>query len=530
LAWLAALALTCSTPVSGESRPPEADPDLAARLRTILLGGSGAPLLCPRCPEESPIRVDVASGQATEVSLPYQAVNDLVAFPDGKRLLAATSSDKGKRSLLLVLSKETLAPLGRVEIPGNGERVVVGPDGYAAYVLSRRPERSEPENPESGSRVLLEVDLGASAVTSAYPLDGIARDLTLTPSGRRLFVALDDRILTFTTSPLTASWLYRSPGQNRALSVRPGKNQLYVLRDSSVAVFGAEPRKEGPSSEKSPDDDALWVLESPTRVDRVGFSPDGRLAVAAGRALDQLVVVDPEGPRIVGTWPQDTGPILEQLRAVDAAARPRGPRGKLTEERAGFSPPLGPPPPPGYPPALPGTPSRRGVQAPAPPGPPVPSAPAGNPQSVPASPSRAGEEQRSAAGAAPPPAASAVPSGRGATLESPPNPGSDSDTGALEEVADPILAGTILGDATLVKEILLFGPDSLTLLHDRTTPAVDGTFSFPLPPKGRYRLLLEGGPTRHLKCRPPFFSLEIGEYGYRGIQFRVLGAVANSGR
>jgi len=148
----------------------EAGPDaarLGVLLREMLLGGPGQPILCPECPAEHAVRVDVASGLATEVPLPYQQVNEIAPFPDGKRILAATSSDRGRRSLLLVLSADSLAPLGRVEIPGNGERLAIDPGGYSAYVICHRPGKGEAEEPGEGRWQLLVADLGASAVAES---------------------------------------------------------------------------------------------------------------------------------------------------------------------------------------------------------------------------------------------------------------------------------------------------------------------------------------------------------------------------
>ena len=143
---------------------------IGARLREILLGGPGQPILCPGCPSEPAIRVDVASGLATEVPLPYRQIHSIAPFPDGKRILAATSPEKGKGGLLLVLSAESLAPQGRVEIPGNGVRIAIAPDGYSAYVLCHRPGRRPAADPDEGRWELVVANLGTSAVTETYPL------------------------------------------------------------------------------------------------------------------------------------------------------------------------------------------------------------------------------------------------------------------------------------------------------------------------------------------------------------------------
>jgi hypothetical protein len=88
-----------------------------------------------------------------------------------------------------------------------------------------------------------------------------------------------------------------------------------------------------------------------------------------------------------------------------------------------------------------------------------------------------------------------------------------------------VLEGRIVGKTSLVVELLLFGPNSLVSVHGRTEPAPDGTFSFKLPPRGRYRIVPMGAAGTALISRPPFLTLEVGEYGFRGLEFRVQGAL-----
>jgi len=332
LVWVAAAAPSFSSPVS------PADP--AQRLRDILLGSPGQAIVCPGCPDEPAIRVDSSTGQSTEVPLPYERVNDVVTFPGGDRVLAATSSEKGKRSQLLVLSAESLAPLGRVEIPGNGVRLAVAPDGYAAFIISHRPARSATDA-QAGDWELLAIDLGKSQVASSYPLPGAAYDLALSEDGTRLFVGLEGKIQSFTTSPLTASWFFRSPGKNLRVRVRPRQGQVYALRDSHIAVFPSEPRKPAEGEEPSKEDDASTLLDSPAHVDRFGFSRDGRIAVAAGRGMDVLVIVDAVHAKIAGSWPEEESAVRTLLAEADAAERPKGPRGKLVAQEKSYAPPLG---------------------------------------------------------------------------------------------------------------------------------------------------------------------------------------------
>jgi len=512
---LAALLILSISASTGGAAPEGNPPDLASRLRAVLLGNPGTRILCPGCPSEPAIRVDPLSGQAIEVPLPYERVNDLAPFPGGERILAATSSEKGRRSQLLVLSNQSLAPLGRVEIPGNGERLVVSPDGYTAYVISHRPAKGNEVDAETGEWELLAVDLGGSTVAASYPLAGAAYDLALTEDGGRIFLGLEGKIQTFTTSPLTASWFFRSPGKNRRLSLRPRQGHLYSLRDFELAIFPPEPKKPKEGEVASNTDDASAILKPPAHVVRLGFSPDGRFAVAAGRAMDVLVVVDAVLARIAGTWPEDSAAVTALLRDADDAERPRGPRGRLVAQGSGFSPPLGALAPPGGSPSA--APDQMPLQEKVAPVTPGPSPPAS-------------DAKASAPGMADP--GSQDPS----VIEKPlivPGPSSPTpareiapEVASLEEVAGDFLRGRITGDITQVAQVFVYGPNSLTALWEQVSPSSDGTYAFKLPPKGRYRIILTGRSGTTLVTRPPYQTLEVGEYGFSGIDFKVVAAIS----
>jgi hypothetical protein len=477
----------------GASDSDSPNASLGSRLRQVLLGEPDA-LICPACPGEPALRVNAATGLATEVPLPYEQVNDLSLFPDRRKILAATSSEKGKRSQLLVLSAESLAPLGRIPIPGNGRRLVIDPDGYFAYVLSHRPG-GHPEGP--GRWELLGVDLGSGEVVEEHPLPDPPSDIALSEGGGRLYVSQIDQIRTFTTRPLTASWFFRSPGDNRRVIARPASQQLLVLRDDSIAVF--EPIRREPAGGSGPKppagpDDAVRVIPSPTHLVRLNFSPDGRLAVGAGRGLDQLLVLDATEGRVAGTWPEDSERIALHLEALDAAERARGPRGELIADRPGFSPPLEPPPGPAPPPAPPASGSH-------------PAKPADSRPRGPAQPPLW------------PPGSGVEPSPSPQPRPLPP------EVLSLEEVAETRLEGSVVGDLSLVEAVVLYGPDSITTEHGRAIVQPDGTYSFPLPPRGRYRLLVAAREALTLACQPGFHTIEVRDFGYRGLDFRVFGAI-----
>lgn len=545
VATLLALGLV-SLSAAEESLEGQGPSDLAGRLRGVLLGSASDRLICPGCPEEPALRVDAVTGQATEIPLPYERVNQIATFPGGDRILAATSSEKGKRSQLLVLSAKSLAPLGRVEIPGNGERLVVSPDGYKAFVISHHPERRDGANLEAGDWELLSVDLGSSKVVTSYPLPAAAYDLALSSDGGRLLVGLEGKIQTFATSPFTASWFFRSPGKNRRLMVRPRQGQIYALRNAEIAIFPPEPlppKKDG----KARDDDAMTVLNPEAHMDRFGFSADGRVAVAAGRAMDVLVVIDAMRSRIAGTWPEDAPVVTALLRDADAAEAPKGPRGKLARASSGFAPPLGAAGP------SPAQGSDEGVSRKSSPPPAetalrdagaaeAPKAEQGSPTRTSTGFNSSGREARPSttgdprSGSAP---AQASPPGMQETPytqveEKPldlsrPSPRSTQnlppEVASLEEVRGEALSGTIAGDVSRVAWVVLFGPNSLTAVHQQVAPSADGSFTFNLPHRGKYRILLVGKPGIALVTRPPFQTLDVGEYGFSHIDFRVLGAV-----
>lgn len=538
------LMLTASSSDFGSS------PDPSQRLRDVLLGTPGERILCPGCPDEPAIRVDAATGQSTEVPLPYERVNDIAPVPGGDRIIASTSSEKGKRSQLLILSSASLAPVGRVEISGNGKRVIVSPDGYLAYVISHHPGHFDSPDDETGEWELLAVDLGKSRTVESYPLSGAAYDLAITPGGERIFLGLDGKIQSFATAPLTASWFFRSPGKNRRLMVRPRQGQVYALRGAGLAIFPPEPQKPTAGEEASGDDDALQELNPPVHLNRLGFSPDGRFAVGAGRAMDVLVMVDAVRAKITGTWPEDSAAVVALLSESDAAEQPRGPRGKLLAQSRRFEPPLGAParPDAADPSSVGDAPSRaatgeepgespssatrdRSAQA-SPPKAAVPGpepAPVGGKPRIPPpptlSPMQNGSAQASPPGMAAPGPEPAPVSEK--PLVVPPKPQVREITpevASLEEVAGELLSGKISGDLSRVVWVMLFGPNSLTALRDRVAPGPDGSFSFTLPPKGKYRILLAGKPGTSVVSRPPYQSLEVGEYGFAGIDFKVVGA------
>ncbi len=87
-----------------------------------------------------------------------------------------------------------------------------------------------------------------------------------------------------------------------------------------------------------------------------------------------------------------------------------------------------------------------------------------------------------------------------------------------------VLQGKLSGEFTATDHLLLFGPDNIMKLHAKADLRPDGTFSFPLPPPGRYRLIVSGGASRHLFTKPEFRAFVVAEgRGVEGLDFEVRG-------
>jgi len=89
----------------------------------------------------------------------------------------------------------------------------------------------------------------------------------------------------------------------------------------------------------------------------------------------------------------------------------------------------------------------------------------------------------------------------------------------------------VSGPTGAANEVLLFGPDNILRLSARAPIAADGTFSFPLPAPGKYRVLVSGESGAYLFTSPQYRMLEVtpeqvtkGE-GIEGIDFFVRGSL-----
>ena len=189
-----------------------------------------------------------------------------------------------------------------VHIACEGRQVALGRGGEHAYVLGRTrpPSRSGP----AAADAILEIDLETGRTLATAFLPEPSAGMALDPAGGRLYVSQPGRIATFTTLPLANSWLYRSPGENRALYVGRQGGVLAVLRDASVALFDPRALTDLSVEERrARTDDATVVLRLP-------FAPVG-LALS-GDSLDALA------------WRRGSRPVWIDLEAAAAAGQPEG--------------------------------------------------------------------------------------------------------------------------------------------------------------------------------------------------------------
>lgn len=88
------------------------------------------------------------------------------------------------------------------------------------------------------------------------------------------------------------------------------------------------------------------------------------------------------------------------------------------------------------------------------------------------------------------------------------------------------IRGRILGEASLVKEVVFYGPNSILKEKARVVPRSDGTFSLPLPPPGKYRILLTGAGGAQLSYSPAYYQIDVASSsGVSGIDFKVVGTI-----
>ena len=442
---------------------------------------------------------------------------DFAVSPDGEALFRLVES-KGKSSTLVAHAASTGAELGRWEIRALGRSLAMAPDGTALAIVGLRPGAGK--KPDASDWTLNVLDIVKGEITEPHPLGQIPRGVAILGSAAGapiLYLATDDRILTYALTPLKASRFYTSPGMNRAVAGTGRSAVLHVLRDSSLAVIDPSRWSRAGGRVQLSDDDATSVVSLGSPGVALTLSADGSAAFVLHEDHRTLSIIDTAAASVIDIRSLDgerdlmAGPTPDG-RIVLASSDPGGalttistPPAAAIAERIppAEQPPPVPPPPPESPPV------------------------ASEPQSVIPEPAESAEPGEKEAQVQPesvpePEAVTpAVPEPAPETEPSPPAP--------QEEPGDsrPGLSGSLSGDFKGAKEVLLYGPDSLLRLAARAPVAGDGTFRFDVPPPGSYRVIVSGGPDGQVFTNPRFrtIKVEAGGTGSKSLDFEVLGQI-----
>ncbi|HKY31053.1 MAG TPA: carboxypeptidase-like regulatory domain-containing protein, partial [Candidatus Polarisedimenticolia bacterium] len=92
---------------------------------------------------------------------------------------------------------------------------------------------------------------------------------------------------------------------------------------------------------------------------------------------------------------------------------------------------------------------------------------------------------------------------------------------------DPPASGSLSGRVTgaAAAEVLLFGPNNILKLHARAPIGADGSYRFPMPPPGAYRLIVAERSGAHLFTRPQLRSVTVTPESREltGLDFEIRG-------
>jgi hypothetical protein len=91
----------------------------------------------------------------------------------------------------------------------------------------------------------------------------------------------------------------------------------------------------------------------------------------------------------------------------------------------------------------------------------------------------------------------------------------------------PRLSGHIQGEIPAGLHVLLYGPDNVLRLAGRAPVAPEGVWQIPIPPAGRYRLVVSAGAERHLFVSPEYRTIVITGSGepMNDIDFEIRGSL-----
>ncbi|HET8946055.1 MAG TPA: hypothetical protein VFQ07_03665 [Candidatus Polarisedimenticolia bacterium] len=523
---------------AGTSDPAASTESAAAEFR-LLAGGGTLFFWDGASTELSPAPPGIASAS--------QGFRSVLPLGDGRVLLvepAAPSSGKEKEKNLREGEAVILGLRGTatergpvVGFEGAPQAAAVSPDGRRAFVLSWRGSPGI-----QGSRGWLHaIDLERAAVLDSSLLSSVASGIATDASGRRLYVALKDRIQTYGAEPMRVSWQYRSPGANGSIAVAPRRDLLAVARGRQVALFDAETLAARTAEERrSRTDDATTVATLPFNVTRLAWAQDGSLLAAISE--QGLVFLDPGNGALL--WPAT--PTIDFSGSTDAqvlefpgpdhdvvvALTPGGTVSALRAPVPSMPPPAAEPPAVAPPPAEPAVAAApEVVPAPAIPAPIVPApivaAPVVPVREIvpePVAGSISHDPKPTASHDPAPPAAATHESPGGGTASqdaATPAPGGSPPVEKPDE-GPPLLRGRVTGKIEGARTIVLYGPDNILKEATRVAVQPDGTWSLPLPAPGHYRIVAIGDGSTPIPVVPSFRTVNVrAGIAESGIDFEV---------
>jgi len=517
----------------GASEPAASTESAAAEFRLLAGGGSlffwdGASTAL------SPAPPGLASAS--------QGFRSVLALGEGRVLLvepAAPPSGKEKEKNLREGEAVILGVRGTstergpvVGFEGAPRAAAVSPDGRRAFVLAWRGAPGL-----QGSRGWLHaIDLERAEVLDSSLLSSVASGIATDASGRRLYVALKDRIQTYGAEPMRVSWQYRSPGENGPIAVAPRRDVLAVGRGTQLALFDADAvAARTVEDRRSRTDDATTVATLPFSVTRLAWAQDGSLLAAISE--QGLVFLDPGNGALL--WP--TASHLDFAGSTDAQVLDfpgpdhdmvvaLTPGGSVSALRA----PVPSTPPPAVAdaaesPPVEAPPTRqRAAAAPVTVPPPV----AGPTREVvPAGEAAHATETHHAAKAAPASTGStpdnpkpAAPPDAPSPDQAPPAPSETAPAGHQDE-GPPLLRGRVTGKLEGVKTIVFYGPNNILKEASRVAVEPDGTWSLPLPAPGNYRIVAISDGSTPIPVVPSFRTVNVrAGIAESGIDFEVRAA------
>jgi len=426
--------------------------------------------------------LDLESGARHEWAPPARFVRALAIDPSATAsgttapaLVVAAGAETSGASTIFSVRFESGETLGRVSIDVDAAFLLPSPGAEKIHVIGRRGDRWA-----IASLDLAKTGASEGPFTLPAPVGGAA----LSADGSRIYLSSEDGIRTFSTGPLRSSWLLRSPGPNGDLLAMPSGGGLLAARGRRLALFDPRhPPGRDPVTGAFPIDDALRLVALPFEAGGIAIQADERLASVLSADGARLAVADLAGGSLVE---------VREIAPAAACAFLADPGRLLLIDLEGASvvklpidfPPAEPPKIASAPPA----------QAP------LSRPPSSSPDN----------------GASPPPApaAEAPPPAPAPASEAPPS------------AARPgVISGRITGEIALVQSIVLFGPSSIFREHLRVAPTVDGTYEIPLPPPGRYRILLRGARSAQLSYTPAYYQISVMESAIGGLDFNVAGRI-----